>query len=63
MKNQVSTTHFLQLLHTVFVGPMQTRRLSGEKNMLVIVDDYSRLICGSFSSTQELHFRSLRETK
>lgn len=40
LKNQVSTSKCLELLHMNLVGHMQTRSLS-VKNIFVIVDDYS----------------------
>jgi len=42
LKNCVSTTRPLELLHVDLCGPMRVTSRGGKRYVLVIVDDYSR---------------------
>ena len=44
LKKCVSTTHPLELLHVDLCGPMRITSRGGKRYVLVIVDDYSRLL-------------------
>lgn len=50
VKNLVSTSKCLELLHVDLVGPMQTRILNGKKYIFVIVNNYSRYMWVLFLS-------------
>ena len=43
LKNCVSTTRPLEMLHVDLYGPMRITSRGGKRYVLVIVDDYSRL--------------------
>jgi len=42
LKNRVSTTRSLEMLHVDLCGPMRITSRGGKRYVLVIVDDYSR---------------------
>ena len=67
LKNCVSTTRPLKLLHVDLCGTMRIRSRGGKKYVLVIVDDYSRftwtLFLASKDETFEKFLTFIKKTK
>lgn len=53
VKNIVSTSKPLQLLHMNLFGPTRTASIGGKKYVFVIVDDFSRFTCVMFLSHKD----------
>jgi len=67
LKNCVSTTHPLELLHADLCSPMSITNRGGKRYVLVIVDDYScftlTLVLASKDETFEKFLVFLKRTK
>ena len=53
LKNYVSTTYPLELLHVDLYGPMRITSRGGKRYVLVIVDDYSRFTWTLFLASKD----------
>ena len=60
LKNQVSTSRPLELLHMDLVGPSQVASLSGKHYTYVIVDDYSRFTWVAFLTHKSDAFETFK---
>lgn len=58
VKNIVSTTKPLQLLHMDLFGPTRNASISGRKYVFVIVDEFSRFTWGIFLSHKDEALRN-----
>ena len=56
LKNKVSTTRPLEILHVDLCGPMRVMSRGGKRYVLVIVDDYSRFTWTLFLATKDESF-------
>jgi len=58
LKNCVSISRPLELLHVDFCGPMRIPSRGGNRYILVIVDDYSRFTWTLFSTSKDEAFEN-----
>ena len=67
LKNCISTTRPLEMLHVDLSGPMRITSRGGKRYVLVIVDDYSRFIWTLFLASKDETFEKfltfLKRTK
>jgi len=56
LKNCVSTTQPVEMLHMDLCGPMRDTSREGKRYVLVIVDDYSRFTCTLFLASKDETF-------
>jgi len=59
LKNCVSTTHPLELLHVDLSGPMRITSRGGKRYVLMIVDDYSRFTWTLFLASKDETFEKI----
>ena len=59
LKNYVSITHPLELLHVDLSGPMRITSRGGKRYVLMIVDDYSRFTWTLFLASKDETFEKI----
>jgi hypothetical protein len=57
---EYSTTGPLEIVHMNLVGPTRTKGLKGEKQFMLLVDDYTRIIVFFFLGISQKHLKTSR---
>jgi lysyl-tRNA synthetase class I len=56
----ISTTRPMEIVHTYLVGPTKTKVLKGEKYLMLLVDDYTRMTAVFFLKNKSEDFENFK---